>query len=404
MKNHPPAAESEPLESQRARRNLSRVGLNARSIEKFLGEVVEFDLHTKTVLSLALGTLGVLHAVSLCIHVVGRALAAAQGGNAKHCIKQFDRLLSNHGVSPKLLAPDWIRFVIGNRPEIVVALDWTEFDADDHSTLALYLVTRHGRATPLIWNTVKKSALRNRRNRHEDRLLKQFHDALPAQVRVTVLADRGFGDKKRYACLKKLGFDYVVRFREGILVTNEFGEQKPASDWLCPSGRARMFKDMAVTKGCYVVPAVVAVHDKRMKESWCLATSRSDLVATEIVKLYSRRFSIEETFRDQKNVHFGMGLSATHIHSAARRDRLLLVAALAHVLLTLLGAAGERAGLDRQLKSNTTERRTLSLYNQGCFWYSAIPNMPEERLVLLMTAYGEVLREHELLRDFFGII
>jgi hypothetical protein len=99
-----------------------------------------------------------------------------------------------------------------------------------------------------------------------------------------------------------------------------------------------------------------------------------------------------------------MGLSATHIHSAARRDRLLLVAALAHVLLTLLGAAGERAGLDRQLKSNTTERRTLSLYNQGCFWYSAIPNMPEERLVLLMTAYGEVLREHELLRDFFGII
>jgi hypothetical protein len=388
----------------RARRNLSRVGLNARSIEKFLGEVVQFDLHTKTVLSLALGTLGVLHAVSLCIHVVGRALAATQGGNAKHCIKQFDRLLSNDKVSPRLLAPNWIRFVVGNRQEIVVALDWTEFDADDQSTLALYLVSRHGRATPLIWNTVKKSALRNRRNRHEDRLLKQLHDALPTPIRVTVLADRGFGDKKRYAQLRKLGFDFVVRFREGIVVTNESGEQKPASDWLGPSGRARMFKDMAVTKDCYVVPAVVLVHDKRMKESWCLATSRSDLVATQIVKLYSRRFSIEETFRDQKNVHFGMGLSATHIHSTARRDRLLLVAALAHVLLTLLGAAGEQAGLDRQLKSNTTQRRTLSLYNQGCFWYSAIPNMPQDRLLLLMTAYGEVLREHQLLRDLFGII
>ena len=32
-----------------------------------------------------------------------------------------------------------------------MALDWTEFDADGHATIALYLVTRHGRAAPLIW-------------------------------------------------------------------------------------------------------------------------------------------------------------------------------------------------------------------------------------------------------------
>jgi hypothetical protein len=29
--------------------------------------------------------------------------------------------------------------------------------------------------------------------------------------------------------------------------------------------------------------------------------------------LYARRFTIEETFRDLKDNHFGMGLSATHI-------------------------------------------------------------------------------------------
>jgi hypothetical protein len=82
--------------------------------------------------------------------------------------------------------------------------------------------------------------------------------------------------------------------------------------------------------------------------------------------------------------------------------RLLFVAALAHVLLTLLGAAGERARLDRHLKSSTTKRRTLSLYNQGCFWYMAIPAMKEERLVRLMAAYGEVLVEHEILRDLLA--
>ncbi|MGK3996230.1 hypothetical protein [Sorangium sp. So ce1024] len=41
-----------------------------------------------------------------------------------------------------------------------------------------------------------------------------------------------------------------------------------------------------------------------------------------------------------------MGLSATHIRDAARHDRLLLRVALAHTLLTLLGAASEASGLD----------------------------------------------------------
>jgi hypothetical protein len=120
--------------------------------------------------------------------------------------------------------------------------------------------------------------------------------------------------------------------------------------------------------------------------------------------LYGRRFTIEETFRDTKDIHFGMVRKATHIKSAARRDRLLLLAALAHTLLTLLGAAGERCGLDRKLKTNTSATRQMSLYNQGSYWYLAIPNTREERLTPLMQAYAEVLRQHDLLRDIFGVI
>ena len=165
-----------------------------------------------------------------------------------------------------------------------------------------------------------------------------------------------------------------------------------------------MWKDVAVTADCYVLPAVVLVHDRKMKDAWCLATSRADLTASEVTKLSGRRFQIEETFRDTKDLHFGMGLKATHIKSAARRDRLLLLAALAHALLTLLGAAGERCGLDRRLRTNTSKRRQLSLYNQGAYWYEAIPNMREERLALLMNAHVEELREHAFLKEIFGVI
>lgn len=395
---------SERLHSQRTRAKLARVGLSSASIQRFLGEVVEDDLHVKTILSLANATLGVLHAASLCIHVIGRAYGWATDGDGKHGVKQVDRLLSNEKVSPWALARSWIAMLVGPRQEVLVALDWTDFDGDDHTTLVASLITNHGRATPLLWRTVKKSALLGSRNGYEDELLEHLRNSMPDGVRTTILADRGFGDQERYRKITDLGMDYVIRFREGILVADEWGKQKPAAEWVAKSGRATMHKEMAVTADCYVVPAIVLAHDKRMKDSWCLATSRSDKTAAEIVKWYGKRFTIEETFRDTKNGHLGMGLSSTHIRNEARRDRLIFIAAIAHMLVTLLGAAGEKCGLDRTLKSNTSAKRQLSLYNQGLHWYMAIPNMREERLRLIIDAYGEVLREHELTRELFGVI
>ncbi len=57
---------------------------------------------------------------------------------------------------------------------------------------------------------------------------------------------------------------------------------------------------------------------------------------------------------------------------AQKRDRLLLLLAVAHTLLTLLGATSEESGLDRALKTNTSKRQPLSLFNQGLLWYCAM--------------------------------
>lgn len=43
-----------------------------------------------------------------------------------------------------------------------------DFDTDKQSTIALNLVTGHGRATPALWKTVKKKSLKNNRARYED--------------------------------------------------------------------------------------------------------------------------------------------------------------------------------------------------------------------------------------------
>jgi hypothetical protein len=98
---------------------------------------------------------------------VGPALAQARCRLTKRVIKQVDRLLSNHGVVVWDMFGPWVAEMVGQRRSIVVAMDWTDFDADDQTTLALNLVTNHGRATPLLWLTVFKGELKDKRNDSE---------------------------------------------------------------------------------------------------------------------------------------------------------------------------------------------------------------------------------------------
>ena len=372
----------------------------AELVEGLFGD----DLHAKRVLSLANAVVGVLRSAVLSVHAIGQGYADVAGTKPRHGVKQVDRFLSNPAINVWQLFASWVRFVIGPREEIVLALDWTEFDDDDHATLAAYLVTRHGRATPLAWKTVRKSTLEGTRNAIEYELVERLHEIIAPRVTVVLLADRGFGDQKLYAFLEALGWDFIIRFRGCIFVETRQGETKTAAKWMPSTGRATMMRDVLVTHDRSELKAIVLVHAPRMKEPWYLATSLDTRKAAEVVKLYGKRFTIEETFRDQKDLRFGMGLRATHIRDAARRDRLLFLSAIAHALLTLLGAASEETGFDRDLKVNTVKRRTHSLFRQGAYWYGAIPNMPDERLRTLMTAFDRIVSNHAVFREVFGVL
>jgi hypothetical protein len=381
-----------------------RTAINEQQVHEYLSQLFGDDLHAKRVLSLALATLGAIHAASLSVYAIGQGLAMARGTQGKHGVKQVDRMLSNDGINVWHLFGLWVPYVLGRRTEAVVSLDWTDFDADDHTTLVASLKTSHGRSTPLVWVTVHKSALKGMRNEVEDAVLVRLRECLPAEVRVTILADRGFADQKLYALLGQLGFDYVVRFRQCISVTSAQGERRTAAQWVPEAGRARKLPQARVTADRYPVGAVVCVKKKGMKEPWCLATSLEDASAAKVIGLYGRRFTIEEKFRDIKDLRFGMGLSAMHIAEPERRDRLLLLGALAGALLTLLGAAGESLGMERYLKANTSKRRTYSLFRQGCMYYQAIPNMPEHRLLPLMERFAQLVRDQPIFRETFGLI
>jgi len=374
-------------------------------VHRFLTGLFEGDLHAKRVLSLANATLGVIRTASLAVHTIGHGLALARGLLSKHAIKQVDRLLSNPGIDLDAALRHWVPYVVGPRTSINVAMDWTEFDADGQATLMLSLLTRHGRATPLVWLTVDKASLKDRRNAYEYQALVRLADALPADIKVCIVADRGFGDQKLYRVLtEELRFDYVIRFRGNITVTAATGEVRTATAWVGPGGRARVLRGAAVTAECYQVGTVLCVHDRAMKQAWCLATSTTDATAKALMSLYGKRWSIECAFRDTKDLRFGMGMGAIRVSTPDRRDRLWLLNAFALALLTLLGAAGEALGYDRHLKSNTTKRRTHSLFRQGCMLYELIPTMPEHRLLPLVERFAAMLAELPVFADTLGPI
>src|SRR5690242_2607974 len=274
-------------------------------VRSFVGGVYGEDLHAKRIASLAGATLGVMQAASLAVAMIGQALAQARGLVTKHAVKQVDRLMSNGGIDVWDSFARWVPQQIGARQDILVAMDWTDFDRDGQSTLVLSLVTGHGRAAPLIWLTVWKEEIATRRNDYEDACLRRLAELVPPGCHVTILADRGFGDQKLFAFLGELGFGYVIRFRGNIHVTDADGQTRPAAEWVGKGGRPRKLLDARVTAQGQQVGAVVCVHARDMKAPWCLASSERNATAATLVNHYAKRWTIEPQLRDTKDLRFG---------------------------------------------------------------------------------------------------
>jgi hypothetical protein len=253
----------------------------------------------------------VMTGASLAVAMIGRSLAQARGLLTKHAVKQVDRLLSNPGIEAWDIFATWVPEMVGSRTDIVVAMDWTDYDADGQATLALKLVTRHGRATPLVWLSVHKDELTDARNAYEDAALRRLAEVLPAGVKCTLLA--GFADTKLFGFLAELGFDYVIRLKGNTKVSAADGPTRPAAEG--QGGRARKLRD--ATEAQCPVGAAVCVHAKGMKQPWCLAASDGTATAPQIIKLYSKRWTVEPSFRDTKDLRFGLG--AVRIADPQRR-------------------------------------------------------------------------------------
>ena len=139
----------------------------------------------------------------------------------------------------------------------------------------------------------------------------------------------------------ELGFEYVIRLRGDVYVTNARGERRAAAAWVGAGGRARRLVGARVTdEHEWPVGAVVCVHDRKMDEPWCLVASEATVPTRVLIRYYGKRWGIEAGFRDIKDMRFGMGLSSMHVSRPERRDRLLLNQRVGDCRVVVAGCGG----------------------------------------------------------------
>ena len=108
--------------------------LKFQDVRAFLDSVLDKDIHTKRVGSLANATLGVMTGASLGVALIGKSLAQARGLLPKHAVKQVDRLLSNRRLEAWDVFATWVPEMIGalvtrlGRHGMPAGMHWNVFE------------------------------------------------------------------------------------------------------------------------------------------------------------------------------------------------------------------------------------------------------------------------------------
>jgi Transposase DDE domain len=329
---------------------------------------------------------GVTRANRLSVTAVGRMVRSR--ACPKHSIKRVDRLLSN----PRLQAERWLVFesiarqLIGDVARPVILMDWTPVVEGFSALVAAVPVG--GRALT-IYEEVHPER-QNNKPRVQARFLRSLRDILPPRCRPIIVVDAGFKGPF-FREVQRLGWDFVGRERQHVCLKLPDGSWT-VTESLFATATAEP-KDLGIatlnkTPASSISVRLVVVASPRKPghpwrhrlpgggkerrkyrrgahEPWLLPTSLHDADPARIVALYATRMQIEETFRDAKNPRFGWCLRHARGYSAQRLTMLLMIAALAALVVTLIGLAAEQHGRQRAYQANTVRTRVLSHFVLG---------------------------------------
>jgi predicted XRE-type DNA-binding protein len=327
------------------------VDLFSAMIRAFLPRRV---LWTNRMNSLVAAILGLIFAGKTNIWDMG--VAAPGKASAVNRGKRIGHLLANLNISIDDIAQALLKALTANMTDVIIAIDWTEFGS--WKILQAAVVAR-GRAIPVFWKAVKDG--RRRMADVEIQVCEKLIAMTPPGKRLLLLGDRGFDSAEFVVFLLQRGVQFVLRFARSVSVRrSEDIDFVAVSDLPLKVGEVLDYGTVLYTKGSSVPVRLVRTWADGQSQEWNLITNiGTNAVAKLIIKLYGRRFTIEELFRDLKGG--GWLLEKTRVRFEESMDRLILVLALAHILVVSIGRWAKKCNLERHFRSTPG----LSLFSLG---------------------------------------
>ena len=362
-----------------------------RLLHKFIKESSNELLHKKTSDSLVIVCEGLLKSRKLSVTAIGRSIESKT--TDKYSIKRVDRLVSNtlleenREIFYKALA----KRMVPSTGWCPILVDTSCLTADSKFQMIRASLALDGRAFTLFEMSYENGTLKN----IWEIFLKKLNKILPEEKgRVILITDAGFHNKW-FHLVRKQKWDFIGRIRQGKNYTTDNGKTYPCKALhkaatfkptyhgtiflskgshnkaiICDlysvkkkyKGRKMKTKFGKVKQGSY--SKIIA---KGQREPWILASSlpKNIFNADQIARLYSVRMQIEQSFRDMKNNKYGFSFKNTLTRSIDRLNILLLIAAIVNFIVWSVGVLAEQKSWHFKCQSNTSKKRTLSLFYLG---------------------------------------
>lgn len=352
--------------------------------------------HSSRVAAVLRAVGGVLAGGKLSLTHIGRHLAGP--AKVKHQIKAADRLLGNQHLRHERdgIYRAIARTLLRGKQRPVIVVDWSDVQSGREWAMLKAAVPAGGRAISL-YERVFPFKRYNSDSAHRE-FLRALHSILPDGCRPIIVTDAGFR-RPWFSAVEALGWDWVGRLRSRSRFFCEKIRKWRLTRSLFPGARSKprhlgkvvLTRQHRYSAQLYLVRAHKVrngrpqrrrrtnndmTYRRAHREPWLLATSLPHSQGSErrITALYAQRMQIEETFRDLKCHRWGFGLCYSLCRSAQRLDTMLMLAALASLVVWLVGLAARSIQAHRHLQANTVRSREVlsaffigrELLRQGC--------------------------------------
>jgi hypothetical protein len=283
---------------------------------------------------------------------IATTLARWLGTRLDSAVNRFYRLLRNPRVDYIAWIATWARQLARDpaRP-LLVAVDWTEWHHDLRMLVAAVVAGR--RAIPVFAQAYDRLVRKRSQNARENTFLRLLaHGLKRAELKAILLCDRGFRRANWLALLLQLELGFVVRLMADVHVEALPGERIALDDLLLWPGQLVDLGFVRLRSDGLVRVRVIGFWAPGAPEPWWLATDQAG-PARDVLRLYDRRMTVEEQFRDLKGQRFGAKLFWTHFRDPDTLSRFVMLLSVAIAIWTVTGAVAATADPTLRLVSRT---------------------------------------------------